>query len=234
VANNCSDGLLPFCISVTAEEYGFSLSHSYLSELYPEVDLDRDHLTIFMRYLGEQREAIRGYFNAFWNNDKRSVLFDISCITSMSKRMEVLPQVGYNNIKSFDPQLNIMFVTFGGAANAFILSHFTGNIRDVKAFSLSLKEFDKKAVTVITDKGFYSNKNLQEMQNEGITYIVPLRRNAPLINYSKLQQGNGYKNLDGYFEFEKRIFGIIHCKPIGVNSMYMLMIFSKQMNNVII
>jgi len=113
--------------------------------------------------------------------------------------------VGYNNIKSFDPQLNIMFVHSVEQRMPLYYRILPGNIRDVKAFSLSLKEFDKKAVTVITDKGFYSNKNLQEMQNEGITYIMPLRRNAPLINYSKLQQGNGYKNLDGYFEFEKRI-----------------------------
>ena len=198
-------GFCRFVYQSPLKNMDFRFQHSYLSELYPEVDLDRDHLTIFMRYLGEQREAIRGYFNAFWNNDKRSVLFDISCITSMSKQMEVLPQVGYNNIKSFAPQLNIMFVHSVEQRMPLYYRILPGNIRDVKAFSLSLKEFDKKAVTVITDKGFYSNKNLQEMQNEGITYIMPLRRNAPLINYSKLQQGNGYKNLDGYFEFEKRI-----------------------------
>lgn len=182
----------------------FRFRHSYLSELYPEVDLDRDHLTLFIRYLGEQREAIRNYFNAFWNNDKRSVLFDVSSITSMSKRMEVFPQVGYNNNKNFDPQLNIMFIHCVEQRMPLYYRVLPGNIRDVKAFSLSLKEFDKKEVTVITDKGFYSNKNLQEMRDEDIIYIVPLRRNAPLIDYAKLQ-GRDDKNLDGYFEFEKRI-----------------------------
>ncbi len=183
----------------------FRFRHSYLSELYPEVDLDRDHLTIFIRYLGEQRESIRNYFNAFWNNDKHSVLFDVSSITSMSKQMEVFPQVGYNNNKNFDPQLNIMFIHSVEQRMPLYYRILPGNIRDVKAFSLSLKEFDKKEVTVITDKGFYSNKNLKEMKDEGITYIIPLRRNASLIDYSKLQEGKGYKNLDGYFEFEKRI-----------------------------
>src|SRR6266487_2968038 len=183
----------------------FRFRHSYLSELYPEVDLDRDHLTIFIRYLGEQRESIRNYFNAFWNNDKHSVLFDVSSITSMSKQMEVFPQVGYNNNKNFDPQLNIMFIHSVEQRMPLYYRILPGNIRDVKAFSLSLKEFDKKEVTIITDKGFYSNKNLKEMKGENIIYIVPLRRNASLIDYSKLQEGNGYKNLDGYFEFEKRI-----------------------------
>lgn len=183
----------------------FRFQHSYLSELYPEVNLNKDHLTAFLRYLGEQREAIRSYFNAFWNNDKRSVLFDISSITSMSKRMEAFPQVGYNNNKNFDPQLNIMFIHSVELRMPLYYRILPGNIRDVKAFSLSLKEFDKKDVTVITDKGFYSNNNLKEMKDEGITYIVPLRRNAALIDYTKLKAGINYKSLDGYFQFEKRI-----------------------------
>ncbi|HVB02637.1 MAG TPA: transposase [Chitinophagaceae bacterium] len=183
----------------------FRFRHSFLSELYPEVNLDRDHLTTFIRYLGEQREAIRNYFNAFWNNDKRSVLFDVSSMTSMSRLMETFPQVGYNNNKNFDPQLNIMFIHGVEQRMPLYYRILPGNIREVKAFSLSLKEFDKKEVTVITDKGFYSNKNLKEMRSEGLTYIVPLRRNAPLIDYAKLQQGVAYEHLDGYFQFEKRI-----------------------------
>jgi len=183
----------------------FRFQHSFLSELYPDVRLDKDNLTKFIRYLGEEREAIRNYFNAFWKNEKRSVLFDVSSIASLSKRMETFPQIGYNNNKNFDPQLNIMFIHSVDQRMPLYYRLLPGNIREVKAFSLSLKEFDKKEITVITDKGFYSNKNLKEMKSEGITYIVPMRRNAPLIDYTKLQEGVAYKKLDGYFQFEKRI-----------------------------
>ncbi|MBI5326322.1 MAG: transposase [Ignavibacteriae bacterium] len=184
----------------------FRFRHSYLSELYPEVNLDKDHLTIFMRKLGEEREAIRNYFNSFLSNNKHSVLFDVSSITSQSKRMEAFPQVGYNNNKNFDTQLNIMFIHSIEQRMPLYYRILPGNIREVKAFSLSLKEFGKaKDVTVITDKGFYSNKNLNEMKKQDITYIIPLRRNAPLIDYTKLQAGISHKKLDGYFPFEKRI-----------------------------
>jgi transposase len=183
----------------------FRFRHSFLSELYPDVNLDKDNLTTFIRYLGEQRESIRNYFNAFWKNDNRTVLFDVSSITSMSRQMEAFPQVGYNNNKNFDPQLNIMLIHSIEQRMPLYYRVLPGNIREVKAFSLSLKEFDKKEVTVITDKGFYSNKNLQEMKDEAITYIMPLRRNAPLIDYTKLQSGVAYEKLDGYFQFENRI-----------------------------
>jgi transposase len=184
----------------------FRFRHSYLSEMYPEVNLDKDHLTVFIRQLGEEREAIRNYFNSFWNNDKRSVLYDVSSITSLSKRMETFPQVGYNNNKNFDPQLNIMLIHSVEQRMPLYYRILPGNIREVKAFSLSLKEFGKtEDVTVITDKGFYSNKNLKEMKREGIIYIIPLRRNVALIDYSKLQNGLLYEKLDGFFSFEKRI-----------------------------
>ena len=52
----------------------FRFQHSYLSELYPSVDLHKDTLTGFMRVLGEEREAIRAYFNAFWKSDKGLIL----------------------------------------------------------------------------------------------------------------------------------------------------------------
>lgn len=184
----------------------FRFRHSYLSELYHEVNLDKDNLTAFIRQLGEEREAIRNYFNSFWNNEKPSVLFDVSSITSLSKRMETFPHVGYNNNKNFDPQLNVMFIHSVEQRMPLYYRILPGNIREVKAFSLSLKEFGKvENVTVITDKGFYSKNNLLEMKREKIIYIIPLRRNVPLIDYSKLEQGVSSMNLDGYFIFEKRV-----------------------------
>jgi hypothetical protein len=184
----------------------FRFRHSYLSEVYPEVNLDKDHLTIFIRQLGEEREAMRNYFNSFWNDNQKTVLFDVSSITSLSEKMDTFPQVGYNNNKNFDPQLNIMLIHSVEQRMPLYYRILPGNIREVKAFSLSLKEFGKtEDVTVITDKGFYSNKNLREMRDEHIIYIIPLRRNVPLIDYSRLQTGLSYEKLDGYFSFEKRI-----------------------------
>ena len=183
----------------------FLWKHSFLSELYGEVNLEKDHLRAFIRQLGERREAITHYFNAFWSKDQKSVLFDVSSLTSMSKRMENFPHRGYNNSRNFDPQLGIMFIYSLEQRMPLYYRILPGNIGEVKAFSLSLKEFGQKEVTVITDKGFYSKGNLMEMRTEGLIYIVPLRRNAPLIDYSKIQQGLAYEKLEGYFPFEKRM-----------------------------
>jgi len=210
--------LFPDCYeSIIALSYGrlvyqaplknmdFRFKHSFLSEEYPNLALDKNSLTSFMRYLGEHRESICKYFNSFWEGDKSCILFDVSSITSLSKQMEVFPKAGYNNNKNFDTQLNIMFIHSVEQRMPMYYRIMPGNIREVKAFSLSLKEFDKKDITVIADKGFFSNKNINEMNEQKIKYIIPLRRNLPLIDYSKLQAGLNYEKLDGYFKFGKRI-----------------------------
>lgn len=59
---------------------------------------------------------------------------------------------------------------------------------------------------LISDKGFYSKANVLELGKDrrtGLHYIIPLRRNRSLIDYTRIEQGNR-KAFDGYFLFEKR------------------------------
>ena len=182
----------------------FRFRHSYLSVIYPEVNLNNKHLSGFIFGLGEKREAILDYFNSFWTEKDKTVLFDVSCMPSLSERMQTLPRVGYNTKRDFDPQVNIMFIQSLTQRMPMYYRVLPGNIREVKAFALSLKECGHKEVIAITDKGFYSHKNLLEMQNEQIQYIMPLRRNCDLVDYARTST-DAHKGFDGYFLFEKRV-----------------------------
>jgi transposase len=78
-----------------------------------------------------------------------------------------------------------------------------GNIRDVKAFKLTVQEAGITNAVVIADKGFYSADNIETMDNLGLDYIIPLRRSNPEINY-KIIQPIDNSGFDGYFEYLKR------------------------------
>ncbi|MDZ7778221.1 MAG: transposase [Bacteroidales bacterium] len=58
--------------------------------------------------------------------------------------------------------------------------------------------------TVIADKGFYSVSNIEKLDKAQIKYIVPLRRNSVLIDYSLIKKGD-LQAFDGYFTYEKKI-----------------------------
>ncbi|MBN2777191.1 MAG: transposase [Bacteroidales bacterium] len=80
---------------------------------------------------------------------------------------------------------------------------FPEKIKDVKAFSLCLQESAISNVTIIADKGFFSKKNIDELDKEKLQYIIPLSRDSSMIEYESLNL-NDKKSFDGFFEFEKR------------------------------
>jgi transposase len=59
-------------------------------------------------------------------------------------------------------------------------------------------------VIFIADKGFFSAENISAMNQEDLSYIIPLQRNNNLIDYSPLQC-NAFKKNQKYFMFQDRV-----------------------------
>ena len=53
-----------------------------------------------------------------------------------------------------------------------------GNVKDITSFQTSLDEFGDKSTTAIDDKGFYSKKNVEELEKRNVDYIIALRRRS--------------------------------------------------------
>jgi len=68
-----------------------------------------------------------------------------------------------------------------------------------------MKEMNvKEKIVFIADKGFFSAENVAMMDEEKLSYIIPLKRNNSLINYSPLERGDFKKEMQ-YFFFQDRI-----------------------------
>ena len=80
-----------------------------------------------------------------------------------------------------------------------------GNSTDVKSMSLCIKEMNVgDKVTFIADKGFFSAQNIELLEEEKLSYIIPVQRNNSLIDFSPLQQ-NDFKKQMQYFIFQDRV-----------------------------
>ena len=62
-------------------------------------------------------------------------------------------------------------------------------------------ELNAKDVVFIADKGFYSKKNVADLKDASIHFIIPLYRNNNLIDYEPLQQANFKKGIKSCFFF---------------------------------
>ncbi|HKJ32442.1 MAG TPA: transposase [Balneolales bacterium] len=174
---------------------------SYLSESYPLVNMGEKRVPALYRKIGTEREACVGYMKNYIR-DHDHILFDGTHFVSHSKKIDSA-KIGYNSKRDFDPQLNILFLFSSQLKAPVFYRLIPGNIRDVKAFKLTLEEACISKAVVIADKGFYSNDNLETMDALSLKYIVPLRRSNSAIDYSIVQKPNN-DGFEGYFEYQKR------------------------------
>ena len=179
----------------------FHYSHSYLSEQYSGVDLSARSLSYFLREIGENRNRIVEFCRSFKISED-CILFDGTDIFSDSQQMR-LPKFSKSKFGTFDDMINLMCVFSVKQQAPVYYRLLPGNIKDVSAFKMSLQESGVKDATIIIDKGFASNSNIEALEKEGLNFIIPLPRNSSLIDYQKIKSGD--KSLfDGHFQYEGR------------------------------
>lgn len=180
----------------------FHYQHSYLSEEYHNLKLSPKNLTSFLRVLGTQRTQITNLFQEF-NKAKNNILFDGTDLISQSKKMDIT-KLSKSKRGTFDTLTNLMFAFSVELQLPIYYRILPGNIKDIKAFRLCLEEAQINDAVIIIDKGFYSDNNIEQLQEEGLSFIIPLKRNNHNIDYGKLNTLDK-KGFDGFFRYRKRI-----------------------------
>jgi hypothetical protein len=176
-------------------------SQSWLAESWPGPRPTDKGIGLMLRRVGIQREAAVAYMRAFIREGDY-FLADTTHVLSKSRLIE-LASKGYNNKGDHDPQFNMMYIFSSTSRMPVFYRLHAGNIREIKAFGLTMKESGLEGGVVIADKGFYSAGNVAAMREERMRYIVPMRRTSALLDYSRLKD-NTFKDGANQFEHEKR------------------------------
>jgi len=179
----------------------FHYSGSYLSEEYPFVDMSAKSIGYFLRELGQDRDRIVRFCRSF-KIPEDCILFDGTDIFSHSEQME-LPKFSKSKFGTYDDMINLMCIFSIKLQVPVYYRLLPGNIKDVSAFKLCLKESGVKDAIVIIDKGFASMSNIEALEKETLQFIIPLPRNSSLIDYEKVKSGDK-RLFEGYFRFEGR------------------------------
>lgn len=178
----------------------FHYTTSYLSELI-SAHVSPESLSEMLRGIGTDRRAMVDFMKKFIK-DEKYLAVDLTHVLSMSDSV-ISATLGHNSVEVYLPQVQLLFL--------FSLDHdvpayfriMPGSITSVMSLKIAMQESGVKNALVVADTGFYSNKNVAALEEMGLFYIIPLKRNSKLIDYS-LQQNS-------YFMFEgKPIFYAKH------------------------
>lgn len=174
---------------------------SYWSEVFSKLTVSEKQISLFLRDIGRQRNLVTAFMQeAVGAGDH--ILVDMTNIPSKSENIR-LARPGYNSDWTFEPQFNLMYVYSNSLKMPIFYRLVPGNIKEVTAMTLTMRESGVKHAVMIADKGFYSNANIEQLEADEMQYIVPLRRDNNLIDYP-LTNEQAIKNGANYFFFEKR------------------------------
>jgi len=182
-------------------------SHDFVSEELFTNALSDKCISHTLRTIGENREKVvcwmKGLLDEFPEEGKNFVMMDSTHTQSLSESLNI-NAIGYNPDFTFEKQVRLMYLFSAKMKQPVYYRMINGNITDVKSMALCVKEFGEDDIIYIADKGFYSKDNIEMLDNEKLQYIIPLRRNNPLIDFSMLQQPD-FKRGIKYFSYQNRI-----------------------------
>jgi transposase len=182
-------------------------AHDFCSEFWATKSFSDKIISESLKTLGENRQKIVQWMQTQlkeFPSQQNFVLMDSTHSLSVSENLAINAK-GYNPNFDFEKQIRLMYLFSAQMKQPVYYRLINGNITDVKSMSMCIKEMNvKNRVVFIADKGFFSNENIKMMNEEKLSYIIPIHRNNSLIDFSPLEKPNFKKNLK-YFIFQDRI-----------------------------
>jgi hypothetical protein len=142
------------------------------------------------------------------------ILMDSTHVMSASEHLEVNAK-GYNGSFDFGKQVRLMYLFSAKMKLPVYYRLLGGNIVDVAAMDLCVREMGVSDVVYIADKGFYSRDNVAMLEQRNLKYLMPVRRNNPAIDYGPIGDGD-FKIKHRHFTWQGRVIWYYHYEASGL------------------
>ncbi|MDX2050361.1 MAG: transposase [Rickettsiaceae bacterium] len=180
----------------------FYYLESFLSEQLPGLNLNKNHMTELLKKIGSDRESVVKFMKQL-SSGASHIAFDTTHIISQSKNLGMNYQ-GYNSVGDYEPQVNLFYLFAVDQKKPVYFRLIPGNISGLKALKLTIEEAGLEKSVLIGDKGLASEANIQWLEEVGLDYILPLRRNSRFMDTTRLESRRYQDAFDGHFFFQKR------------------------------
>ena len=180
------------CYSVCSAK-ALSRAEDWLEERgYGDLELNSQNISRLLDSLDEDR--INTFFKDWMSRHPKdgSLLFDISSISSYAKANTYIER-GYNRDRENLQQINLGLLSFLGKGVPLWYSPLLGSLSDSIVLDYVLQSLQKlgcEATTLVMDRGFYSEANIQSVVSKGQKFIIPvpshLKWQKKLIDKSRL------------------------------------------------
>lgn len=192
-----------------ASDYWEKLYLSSILEYNPQPSLSQNSISNMLKRIGSDMASQYSYFNHLTNGNK-FLAFDLTSIFSRSENIR-LAEKGYNHEHAYLNQINFLMLYSFDKKEPVMLKPLQGSIKDIKALKHEIGLFDGKDIIFVVDRGFASYELAKDMDKMKRSFIMPLKRNFNIINYSlKLDKMFAYRERGIKYGTLKTEFGNLH------------------------
>lgn len=186
----------------------FYHSNDYCSEQWATKGINAKNITHALRKVGENREILVTWMQKRISSPPASLsnflMIDSTHIPTLSDNLHI-NAVGYNPQSSFDKQIRLMYIFSSELKQPVYYRLINGNIADISSMKTCVEELNVKPVVFVADKGFYSKANAAALRQNKLHFIIPLRRDNSLIDYTFFQNQDFKKGAKSFFTYQNRI-----------------------------
>lgn len=175
-------------------------SSSHLSDALDGATVSPESLSRLLGSVGLRRERAVGFMSSFVTGGQ--AVMDLTHIFSLSEGV-ISATLGHNGDGEYLPQVNLVLLLSLEEHHPSFFRLVPGSISDVSTIRASVREAGLSGALVIGDKALYSKGNAASLEQGGLAYILPLKRNSKLVNYAPTRSGDRRK-FDGHFLFDER------------------------------
>jgi len=189
---------------------------SYVRLLYPKALVESQRVSEFYQRIGDEsyhREFFKAYIAHIRAEVGSGVLVDSTGLPN-DIRIPVTAVNNHNGVISNESRLILVVDRRSGLPLYF--RYVAGNIVDVSTLVSTLAELDCSGIDVdyaIVDAGYYSEKNVRELQEAMISFIMRLKPNLKLY---KTLVSDHFKDIGTSKYLVKYQSRFLHIKPVEI------------------
>lgn len=183
------------------KKMSFYFQNSYASEIWQQASMSHVSISTYLHFVGQHRGSIVDFFERF-HKGSHFVLIDGTHLPTATQS-NAMATLGYNTRKDFRPQINALFIFAQDEKLPLYYRLTGGDIREITSMKIAVNESRLKKVVIVSDKGFYSKKNAENLLSEGLHFAIPLKRNNKLIDYQIIKKADK-QQYSGFFLYQKR------------------------------
>ncbi|MDR3186557.1 MAG: transposase [Christensenellaceae bacterium] len=177
--------------NLASKDIDTAYAKSAISMLLPEVDLSKNTVSTFLSSLSLERDGMLEFMKSYIDYKKGGLIFDATSFISNSKSNPFCEK-GYAPSNKEKQQIRLFYAFDKIDHEPAYFKIVPRNISDKAAFEACIDEIGLKGFTIILDKDFYSDKNIQLMKNN--EFIMPLQGNTSLVP-NQIKQFSGYNQV---------------------------------------